>query len=117
MYNELEKRNLILGGSYLYCERGILHWGYCGVHGMNARYKVKLRKLKSGVNGSTQYSYSTKVKAVAFAAGYQAALHDTGRTDCYVSVWDSGNPIQPRGHKCELIFDTEELTKIAQREF
>lgn len=104
-------------GTFVHRGRGFLHWHDCGVHDMNARYKVKLRKLKSGVNGSTQYSYSTKVKAVAFAAGYQAALHDTGKTDCYVSVWDSGNPMQPRGHKCELVFDTEQLKEIAAREF
>lgn len=84
---------------------------------MNGRYKVKLRKTKKGANGSTQYSFSTKVKAVAFAAGFQAALHDTGRTDCYVSVWDSGNPMQPRGHKCELVFDTDQLKEIAAREY
>lgn len=83
---------------------------------IKARYQVKMRKNKKGNTGSTQYGFSTKIKAVIFAAGYQAALHDVGRTDLYVSVWDNGNYMQPKPTK-QLIMDTDQLKEIAAREF
>ena len=83
---------------------------------IKARYQVKMRKNKKGNTGSTQYGFSTKVKAVIFAAGFQSALHDVGRTDLYVSVWDNGNYMQPDPKK-ELVMDTDQLKEIAAREF
>ena len=80
---------------------------------IKARYQVKMRKNKKGNTGSTQYGFSTKIKAVIFAAGYQAALHDAGRTDLYVSVWDDGNYKQPK----QLVMDTDQLKEIAERKF
>ena len=75
---------------------------------LKARYQVRMKRLKKGENGKTCYSYSTKIKAVVFAAGYQAALHDCGKTDLYVSVWDNGQT---------LVMDSDRLKEIASREF
>lgn len=83
---------------------------------IKARYQIKIRKNRTGTTGSTQYGYSTKLKAVVFAAGYQAALHDAGRTDLYVSVWDNGNYMQPNPHR-QLVIDTDALKEIAAREY
>ena len=89
---------------------------------MKARYQVKMKHYKKGGNGCTNYGFSTKVKAVIFAAGYQAALHDCGRTDLYISVWDNGNCYQNEGdrkllHHHTLVMDTDQLKEIAEREF
>lgn len=89
---------------------------------MKARYQVKLQQYKKGANGSTQYGFSTKLKATIFAAGYQAALHDVGKTNLFVSVWDNGNYFENEGdgrilHKHHLVMDSEQLKEIAEREF
>lgn len=81
-----------------------------------ARYQIMLRKNKSGKSGSTQYAYSTKLKAVVFAAGYQTALRDIGRSDLYVSVWDNGLYTQPNPDR-SIVMDTDQLQEIATREY
>lgn len=81
------------------------------------RYQVKLQHFKRGANGTTRYSFSTKLKTVIFAAGYQAALHDTGRTDLYVSVWSTDPLDSKRGfHNVERIADSDALIDIAKKE-
>lgn len=81
------------------------------------RYQVKLQHFKRGANGTTRYSFSTKLKAVIFASGYQAALHDMGRTDLYVSVWSTDPLDSKRGfHSVERIADSDALIDIAGRE-
>lgn len=88
---------------------------------MKARYQIKMKRNKKGSNGSLVYGYSTKLKACIFAAGYQAALHDCGKTDLYLSVWDNGNYCMDgvRGHKHQhtLVMDSDQLKEIAEREF
>lgn len=51
-------------------------------------YRIKLRRYKQGRYGCTLYTFPIRVRAVCFAEGYQAALHDVGLTDVYVSVHD-----------------------------
>ena len=77
------------------------------------RYMVKIRRLKKGKYGKTAYAFSTKLKAVIFASGYQAAFHDLGHANLYVSVWES-TAISNKNHK--LVFDTDALKEIAARE-
>lgn len=74
-------------------------------------YIVKIRRYKDGVNGSTRYRFSTKLKAVIFASGFQAGLYDSGNTDIYVSVWElyKGN--------AALVMDAPQLEEIARKEF
>ena len=81
------------------------------------RYQVKLQHFKKGANGTTRYSFSTKLKAVIFASGYQAALRDMGRTDLYVSVW-STDPIDSKKgfHSVERVADSDALLEVASRE-
>lgn len=76
-------------------------------------YIVKIRRLKSGTYGKTVYQYSTKIKATLFAAGYQAALHDVGQLDIYVSVWEV---LARTGGNAVLVVDTDQLKRIAERE-
>lgn len=83
---------------------------------IKARYQVRMRKNKKGSACSIQYGFSTKVKAVIFAAGYQSALHDVGRTDLFISVWDNGNCMQPNP-SIQIVMDTDQLKEIAGREF
>lgn len=81
------------------------------------RYQVKLHHFKKGTNGTTRYSYSIKRKAVIFAAGYQAALHDIGRTDLYVSVWSTDALDSKKGfHDMERVADSDALLEVASRE-
>lgn len=81
------------------------------------RYQVKLQHFKKGANGATPYTYSTKLKAVIFAAGYQAALHDVGRTDLYVSVWSTDSLDSKKGfHNMERVADSDALLEVASRE-
>ena len=71
------------------------------------RYGIYIKRFKSGSNGGrTKYRYSTKVKAAMVAAGYQAALHDIGKTDLLVYVMDGST----------VIFESEQLAAIAERE-
>ena len=71
------------------------------------RYTLHVRRYKDGKNGGKLFhQYSTKVKAAMVAAGYQAALHDIGKTDLRVYVMENGN----------VIFDSEQLAAIAERE-
>lgn len=71
------------------------------------RYILCVRRHKDGKNGGRLFhKYSTKIKAAMVAAGYQAALHDIGKTDLRVYVMESGN----------VIFDSEQLAAIAERE-
>lgn len=82
------------------------------------RYLVKIRRYKGGTNGSTQYKFSTKVKAVVFAAGFQAGLHDSGNTDLFVSVWETDPVIHPnRNTKPVIVIDSDGLKEIAEREY
>lgn len=78
------------------------------------RYIVKIRRYQSGTNGATRYRFSTKLKAVLFAAGFQAGLTDSGNGDIYVSVWavDNGQ----RG-SVTLVMDAPQLEEIARKEF
>ena len=78
------------------------------------RYIIKIRRTKSGANGSTQYGFSTKLKAVIFGAGYQAALQDCGKGDIYVSVWDAGRSEGCRTHT--QLMDARQLEEIARNE-
>lgn len=81
-------------------------------------YLVKIRRYKGGTNGSTQYRFSTKVKAVVFAAGFQAGLHDSGNSDLYVSVWEVAPVIHPNSHiKPVIVMDSDGLKEIAEREY
>lgn len=81
------------------------------------RYIVKLQHFKKGANGSTRYRFSTKVKAVIFASGYQAALHDIGRTDLYVSVWETDGDFPGKPfHNVKRVFDSDSLKEVADRE-
>lgn len=88
---------------------------------MKARYQIKMKRNKSGKNGSLIYGYSTKLKACIFAAGYQAALHDCGKTDLFVSVWDNGEylkqGVQGYKHQHSLVMDSDGLKELADREF
>ena len=77
------------------------------------RYVIKIRRLKKGSYGKTLYQYSTKLKATIFAAGYQAALHDVGQSDLYVSVWEM--PVLKAGNSM-LIMDSEQLKEIIEKE-
>ena len=71
------------------------------------RYTLHVRRHKDGKNGGRLFhQYSTKIKAALVAAGYQAALHDIGKTDLRVYVMESGN----------VIFDSDQLAAIAERE-
>lgn len=74
------------------------------------RYLIKIRRYKDGVNGSTRHRFSTKVKAILFAAGYQSGLYDSGNTDIYVSVWKISND------GAELVLDASHLEEIARKE-
>ena len=80
-----------------------------------ARYIVQLRRFEHGANGKTGYSFSTKLKAVIFAAGYQAGIRDAGQTGLYVSVWDTNT--SQRGGGPKKLFDTAQLEEIANREY
>lgn len=107
---------------------GILHWSVlsvcvCGNFRFSIggdvvkRYQVKLQHFKNGANGTTRYSFSTKLKSVIFAAGYQAAIYDMGRTDLYVSVWSTDPLDSKRGfHNVERIADSDALLEVASRE-
>lgn len=77
------------------------------------RYVIKIRRLKKGTYGKTQYAFSTKLKAVIFASGYQAAFRDLCQNDLYVSVWES-TAISNKNYK--LVIDTDALKEIAARE-
>ena len=71
------------------------------------RYDICVKHFKSGANGGrTKWRYSTKIKAVMLAAGYQAALHDIGRTDIYVYVVENG----------VTLYDSDTLKEFAERE-
>ena len=71
------------------------------------RYTLHVRRYKDGKNGGRLFhQYSTKVKAAMIAAGYQAALHDVGKTDLLVYVMDGST----------VIFDSEQLAAFAERE-
>lgn len=76
------------------------------------RYVIKIRRLKKGTYGKTQYAFSTKLKAVIFASGYQAAFRDLSQNDLYVSVWES-TAISNKNYK--LVIDTDGLKEIAER--
>lgn len=81
------------------------------------RYVVRLQHYKKGPNGTTRYAFSTRLKAVIFGAGYQAALHDIGRPDLYVSVWKAGVIDSKTGfHNWEQLFDSDALLDVARRE-
>ena len=71
------------------------------------RYYICIKHFKTGANGSrTKWRYSTKIKAAMVAAGYQAALHDMGRTDFYVYVVENGG----------VLYDGDTLKEFAERE-
>lgn len=78
------------------------------------RYIIKIRRYKDGTNGSTRYRFSTKLKAVIFAAGFQAGLQDSGNFDIYVSVWEVDN--KQRG-AVTIVMDAPQLEEIARKEF
>jgi hypothetical protein len=75
------------------------------------RYIIKIRRNQRGANGSTRYKFSTKLKAVLFAVGFQAGLTDSGNSDIYVSVWECDRD------KASLIMDAPQLEEIARKEF
>ena len=75
------------------------------------RYIIKIRRYQSGTNGATRYRFSTKVKALLFAAGFQAGLTDSGNSDIYVSVWECDRD------KALLVMDAPQLEEIARKEF
>lgn len=75
------------------------------------RYIIKIRRYQSGTNGATRYKFSTKLKAVLFAAGFQAGLTDSGNSDIYVSVWECERD------KAALVMDAPQLEEIARKEF
>ena len=111
-----------VGNCILYCVdvhhvRSVDLGLYRGVCVMN-RYLVKLQRYKNGKAGTTKYRFVDRRKGIAFAAGYQAALHDVGKTDLYVSVYetDIGIPAKPF-HKSEEIANSDELKAIAEREY
>ncbi|MBP5709886.1 MAG: hypothetical protein J6W84_02805 [Bacteroidales bacterium] len=82
------------------------------------RYLLKLQKYKKGANGTTQYKFSTKIKAVIFAAGYQAALHDVGKTDLYISVWETDGEFPGKPfHPVKCISRSDDLLEVARREY
>jgi hypothetical protein len=71
------------------------------------RYDICIKHFKSGANcGRTKWRYSTKIKALMIAAGYQAALYDMGRTDLYVHVMENG----------VTLYDSDTLKEFAERE-
>lgn len=78
---------------------------------MTPRYIIKIRRYKDGVQGSTRYRFSTKLKAVIFGAGFQAGLQDSGNSDIYVSVWEVTKD------KATLVMDAPQLEEIARKEF
>lgn len=78
------------------------------------RYVIKIRRLKKGGYGKTVCAFSTKLKSTIFASGYQAALRDLAHDDLYVSVWESNTS---NGSGCKLVFDTDALKEIAEREY
>ena len=111
-----------VGNCVLFCANSNYVWSvdfrfHCGVCIMN-RYLVKLRRYKNGNIGTTQYRFVDKRKGIAFAAGYQAALHDIGKTDLYVSVYETDIGISAKPfHKSIEIASTDELKAVAEREF
>lgn len=71
------------------------------------RYDICIKNFKYGANGGrTKWRYSTKIKAAMVAAGYQAALHDIGRTDLHVYVVENG----------VTLYDSDTLKEFAERE-
>ncbi len=88
---------------------------------VKAMYQIKMHRNKNGENGRLIYGFSTKLKACIFAAGFQAALWDCGKTDLFLSVWDNGDylkqGVQGYKHKHTLVMDSEQLKEIAEREF
>lgn len=74
------------------------------------RYIIKIRRYKDGKNGAIRHRFSTKLKAVIFAAGYQAGLTDSGHSDLYVSVWECDRD------NAKLIMDARQLEEIARKE-
>lgn len=80
-----------------------------------SRYLIQLRKYKEGKNGATRYRFSTRLKAICFAAGFQAALHEIGRNDLHVSVKDCSYSWHNE-HYCEIIADSDFLAEMAVKD-
>lgn len=74
---------------------------------MEPRYCIKIKHYAKGAYGKTRHKFSTRTKSIMFAAGYQAALRDCGRSDLYVVVYDGS----------ECVCNSDSLAEIGGKQF